>query len=161
MRCQPDSNWCKRFCRPVPNHSDMAPFAFASAKLNKLSDISKYLLKNSVKKFKFYFCRIQPFRFRGQTHLYKERMFPVKASPLYMSPFITPIICARPFTRSSTSSALVIEVWPHSGCVRLALVEHHIGKTTGISREVHISIHRIHHLSIIIEQRHCDSIKIR
>ena len=27
----------------------MAPFAFASAKLNKLSDISKYLLKNSVK----------------------------------------------------------------------------------------------------------------
>lgn len=24
-RSQPDSNWCKRFCRPVPNHSDMRP----------------------------------------------------------------------------------------------------------------------------------------
>ena len=25
-RCQADSNRCKRFCRPVPNHSDMAPW---------------------------------------------------------------------------------------------------------------------------------------
>lgn len=25
-RFQPDSNWCKRFCRPVPNHSDMEPY---------------------------------------------------------------------------------------------------------------------------------------
>lgn len=24
-RCQADSNCCERFCRPVPNHSDMAP----------------------------------------------------------------------------------------------------------------------------------------
>ncbi len=25
LRFQPDSNWCERFCRPVPNHSDMEP----------------------------------------------------------------------------------------------------------------------------------------
>lgn len=25
LRSQPDSNWCERFCRPVPNHSDMRP----------------------------------------------------------------------------------------------------------------------------------------
>lgn len=27
MRFQADSNRCERFCRPVPNHSDMEPFA--------------------------------------------------------------------------------------------------------------------------------------
>ena len=27
-RFQADSNRCERFCRPVPNHSDMEPFAF-------------------------------------------------------------------------------------------------------------------------------------
>ena len=25
LRFQPDSNWCGRFCRPLPNHSDMEP----------------------------------------------------------------------------------------------------------------------------------------
>ena len=40
-RCQPDSNWCQRFCRPVPNHSDMAPKCVVSCvcecKVKKLS----------------------------------------------------------------------------------------------------------------------------
>lgn len=30
LRSQPDSNWCERFCRPVPNHSDMRPLALVS-----------------------------------------------------------------------------------------------------------------------------------
>ncbi|MDE6753583.1 MAG: hypothetical protein K2J82_03115, partial [Muribaculaceae bacterium] len=48
----PDSNWCERFCRPVPNHSDMAPnfsishlFGFASAKLALIIQIAKFLSK--------------------------------------------------------------------------------------------------------------------
>ena len=47
-RSQPDSNWCKRFCRPVPNHSDMRPFArdfplFCDAKLAVFLFVAKYI----------------------------------------------------------------------------------------------------------------------
>gem|GEM_PF-6661040 len=41
-RCQPDSNWCRRFCRPLPNHSDMAPFPFCAAKLRQLFESTKF-----------------------------------------------------------------------------------------------------------------------
>lgn len=33
-RFQPDSNWCKRFCRPVPNHSDMEPYCDSKGNAN-------------------------------------------------------------------------------------------------------------------------------